>query len=647
MLQLGALRAPVLLALAWNLCSGLAFAPTRQGLGARPRVSSRRALTPRMGRAPSGDYDFIIVGGGTAGCVLANRLSADPSTRVLVLEAGTASYTHPLIQIPAGVLRTFKNPKFDWDYNSRQEQHIGGRSVYLCRGKLLGGSSCTNVLLYNRGDQEDYDNWVKDYAAEGWGAAQVLPYFKRAESDDRGMSPQFHGQTGPIAVSDVRYQNPLSKTFLEACAETQVGRHNADFNDWSVPQAGYGRFSVNERNGRRSSSSKEYLEPVLARGNLDVVKGALVKKVVFDDQKRAQGVELELEQRGLFGSSTKQISVSLNSGGEVVLSGGAINSPQLLMLSGLGPQAHLQEHGIDVVKDLAGVGKNLQDHPAAVVSYEVKDEHAGISPTSQLRVGNTKLSNPLPVLRWLLRKSGLLTSTGCDHGGFFKTSASRGQTDLQIRFLAARALSPDGMGSFTDFRDASSHKDGFSFQAIAARARSRGEVKLASADPREKAQITTNYLADKLDLETLREGLKLGRKIGSSAAFENYRQQEVYPGPEVQTDEQLDEYIRKTVHTSNALVGTCRIGAASDVEAVVDSNLKVHGVTGLRVCDASVIPRIPGGQTGAAAFMVAERAADLILERTPLEDPASALPKQSPHSAKADAVPQVGTLSPA
>jgi len=590
------------LVLALSGASGFSAPKTATVTASRTGRAAAKTV-PRMG-GPSGEYDYIIVGGGTAGCVLANRLTEDGTKRVLVLEAGSASYMNKLIRIPAGVLRTFKNPKFDWIYDSEKSAECHDRSIYLCRGKLLGGSSCTNVLLYNRGDKSDYDGWAADYNLKSWSGDQCLPYFKKAEDDYRGNSPEFHGQGGPIAVSDVRYQNPLSKTFLSACAEAGASRFNSDFNDWSIGQEGYGRFSVMERKGERSSSAKEYLEPAMGRKNLQIIQNAQVGKITFDG-KTASGVDIQW--------GNKAVSASLAAGGEVLLSGGAINSPQTLMLSGVGPAEHLQQHGIEVVKDLKGVGENLQDHPAAVVSFECTPEHKGISPTSIIRIGGTGLTNPLPIAKWLTQKSGVLTSTGCDHGGFFKTSAAGDSPDLQMRFLAAKAVSPDGMGSFTNFRKTAGHADGFSFQSIAARAHSRGSVKLASTNPADKAKVETGYLRDERDLETIREGLKLGRKIAASPAFDQYRGQEVYPGAHVQSDADLDAYIRGSIHTSNALVGTCRMGVSSDSDAVVDEELKVHGVSGLRVVDASVMPRIPGGQTGSSTFMVAEKAADMIL----------------------------------
>ena len=497
------------------------------------------------------------------------------------------------------MLKIFKNPQFDWIYNSEKEESQGGRGIYLCRGKVLGGSSCTNVLLYHRGEASDYDTWAEMCQDDSWKADNVLPYFKKSQDDFRGES-KYHGIGGEYSTSEVAYQNPLSRSFLTACGETGLNS-NDDFNNWSRSQEGYGRFQVFEKNGARSSSASGFLEPVLNRNNLFVSSNTLVNKVTFED-KTATGVEVEI-------NGVKK-TILLAPGGEVLLSSGAIGSPQILMLSGIGPKEHLEEHQIPVVQDIPGVGQNLQDHPAAVLSYSCSPGNEGISVTSKIRVKGSKMTNPKVLMQWLLKRKGPLTSTGCDHGGFFKTKHDLKAPDLQIRFLAAQALSPDGMNTFTAFRDSKQLPDGFSFQAIASRPHSKGTVSLKSKNPKDYPIIKTSYFSDKRDLETIREGIKMSRKITKSPAFAQYLGEEVYPGPNVKTDEQIDDYIRNTVHTSNALVGTCKMG--NDRMSVVSSQLKVHGVNGLRVIDASVMPKIPGGQTGAPVFMIAEKAANLI-----------------------------------
>jgi choline dehydrogenase-like flavoprotein len=397
--------------------------------------------------------------------------------------------------------------------------------------------------------------------------------------------------------------------FLKACEQAGYPI-NDDFNDWSKKQNGAGRFPVSTHNGVRVHAASSLLEPALADSerSLQLLTGAYVRKVLFDDGV-AQGVQFAVDG---------MIHVArLAPGGEVLLTGGALHSPQLLMLSGIGPKAQLEEHGIDVLQDLPGVGENLQDHPAAVVSFECPPEQRGISVTSKIRIPNTTLPHPGPVLEWLFRKTGPLCSTGCDHGGFFRTSAAPQNDpscDLQMRFLAARAVTADGMGSFTKFKKIINHPDGFSFQSVAVRPKSRGCVRLASADPDAKPIVTTNYLTAEEDFATIREGIRLGRKLASQAAFKAHCGPEIFPGTHVQTDKELDAYISDSVHTANALVGTCRMGRTDDPLAVVDPEMNVIGVRNLRVCDSSIMPKLPGAQCGACTIMMAERAADNILK---------------------------------
>lgn len=303
---------------------------------------------------------------------------------------------------------------------------------------MLGGSSCLNVLLYHRGTAEDYNTWASMANSDEWNANNVLPYFKKSEDNFRGSS-EFHGVGGEYSVSQVRYENPLSKTYLEACKELNFMENN-DFNDWSRSQEGVGRYDVNEKNGARCSAASGFLKPVMKRKNLKVVSSALVKKVNIQN-KKTSGVDVEVNGRSF--------QVNLKNGGEVLLCGGAISSPHILMLSGVGPKNHLESHGIHCIENLPGVGQNLQDHPAAVVSFDVKPQHAGISSASKIRIPGTTLINPIVLMQWLLFRSGPLTSVGCDYGGFFKTDSSNKLPDLQMRFLAAKALSPDGMATYS------------------------------------------------------------------------------------------------------------------------------------------------------------------------------------------------------
>lgn len=547
-------------------------------------------------------FDYVICGGGLSGCCLANRLSADGTKRVLLLEAGGSDFKQTAMRIPAGILRLFQSES-DWTYFSEGEKQCKGRPVYLCRGKVLGGSSCTNVLLHMRGSSADYDSWN----IEGWRGEDVLPFFVAGQDDRTGRSesaPLYHGTGGEWTMDEVRYQNELSKTFLEAAEEAGIPL-NDDFNDWSRPMRGAGRFPVSEKNGERVSGATAFLEPAADRPNLVVCTGANVRRLLLGHrgaQVVCEGVEIKDSDSG------SVYKIKPKAGGEVLLCGGAISSPHWLLVSGVGDPRQLEEHGIECVVPLKEVGKNLQDHPACVLSYSVQQSKRGISPTSKLRLFGSKLPNPLPLLQWLLLKTGVLTSVGCDHGAFLSTDGAE-ECDLQVRFLAAKALSADGMSTFTKFRQSKGHGDGFSFQCVGVRAKSTGSVSLRSADPDNRPKIDVAYLSDERDLATLREGLKLCRKMGMSKALEPYRLEEVFPGEHVQSDKQIEDYIRSTLHTANALVGTCAMGT------VVDANLRVKGVDGLRVCDASVMPKITGGQTGTPVVMIASRAAHLILNK--------------------------------
>lgn len=558
-----------------------------------PNILKAHATEEKVTSEP---YDYIIAGGGLAGCVLAERLTADGSKKVLMLEAGRPDYKHIFIRIPAGILRLFRST-YDWQHETSGEKACNGRNIFLQRGKVLGGSSCTNVCLHHRGSAQDYNNWN----VPGWSSSDVLPYFKKSENDNTNRSPEYHGKGGEWSLDEVRYQNPLSKRFLAVGKSAGLGT-NDDFNNWSRPQDGVGRFQVSEKNGERCSGATAFLSKALKRKNLVVRSGAMVRKILFNGSKTASGVMYDL-----MGDDTcRDFCASLKSGGEVICASGAISSPQILMCSGIGPAGHLKEHGIPVVSDLP-VGENLQDHPAAVVSFKCPKK--GVSVTSKLRLfGKT---NPFPALKWMFFKKGILTSTGCDHGAFVKTSSADSQADLQMRFLPAKAVTPDGMTSFTQFRNAKKMDDGYSFQSVATRAKSRGRVRLASSNAHVKPVIDGGYLSNPDDLATLREGIKLGRRLGNRAEWGEFKGEEVFPGPNIKSDAEIDEYIRNSLHTANALTGTCKMGTGDD--AVVGPDLRVKGVNGVRVIDSSIIPTIPGGQTATPTVMIAERGAAFLM----------------------------------
>jgi choline dehydrogenase-like flavoprotein len=563
------------------------------------------------------EYDYIIVGAGAAGCVLANRLSADPHNRVLLLEAGPDNTTRNT-RIPAAFTRIFRSP-LDWNLFSGKEPALDDRQVYLARGKLLGGSSSTNATLYMRGSASDYDGWN----VAGWSGNDVYPWFLAAERNrDHRNNPSVHGQDGPVSVETPRYHNYLHDVFFKAASELGIPA-NPDFNDWRHDQSGHGDFQVMQDRGRRSDCYSSYLRPVMkVRDNLQVLTDVTVTKILFDSKtKRALGVEFAAE-----GPSTmrERHPAVLAPNGQVILSAGAIHTPHILQLSGVGETLHLQNHGIDVVSHLPGVGANLQDQPAVLTAVPVKPRYDGTTLSDHIYNEKGALRKRA-ILNYLLRGRGPLTSTGCDHGAFVLTDGGkrRGERmpNLQIRFVPGMALDPDGVSTYVRFakfqEQGMKWTSGVTFQLIACRPKGRGRVTLATEDPFCAPHVETGYLTDAqgADLETLSDGIALARRLASSETFAEYLDQELFPGADVSDSaSDIEGYIRRTVHSSNAIVGTCRMGengpGAGDV---VDSALRVYGTEGLRVVDASVMPIIPGGQTGAPTIMIAERAADMLL----------------------------------
>jgi choline dehydrogenase len=543
-----------------------------------------------------GVYDYVIVGGGSAGCVLAARLSEDPGTRVLLLEAGPPADAIE-ITIPAGTSRLFQT-KYDWNFHTVPQERAAERVIYWPRGRTLGGSSAINAMIYIRGSKVDYDSWRDDFGCRGWGYRDLLPYFRRAESNQRGAS-RWHGTDGPLSVRDLVYKSPHGKAFVEA-AKRRGAQACDDFN--GPTQEGVGHYQVTQRDGRRCSAFEAYLPPPVrkARGNLTIRTGALVTSVLIEGG-RAAGVTVRHQ-----GSDE-----TIRAEGEVILSAGAISSPHLLMLSGIGRADELRDHGIFVIADNPAVGANLADHPAVPVTWA----------TPKLR-GLWEDSGNSGVLRWQLTHKGPLTSNIAEAGGFARSDPRLAAPDLQWHVL------PVGFarqGLIDPARRA------MSVLVTLVDVASRGRITLASADPRHRPLIDPGYLTDTSDLSALTTGVRMVRDYASAAPMSGIVKGEIAPGEEVRTDQQVRDYIRTSVSTLYHPAGTCAMGGDSPLHAarqasVVDPQLRVRGVTGLRVVDASVMPSLPRGNTNAPTIAIAERAADLIIGRAPLApDPADAV----------------------
>lgn len=523
-------------------------------------------------------HDYVIVGAGSAGCVLAARLSEDPAVRVLLIEAG-GSDRHPDVKIPAGFQKQFKS-KRDWDLGTEPEPHCEDRSLYMPRGKGLGGSSSMNAMLYVRGHPLDYEKWASS-GATGWNWDGMRPYFLRAEDNARGES-EHHATGGPLRVEDERSPRRLTHQFLDACAEAGIPRI-ADYN--GLEQDGATIAQVTQRNGRRWSTADAYLRPARRRKNLTVVTGAHVLGVEVEGG-RATGVRYRRRGR-------EQVAAARR---DVILSAGALASPQLLMLSGIGPAEELRELGIPLAFDLPGVGTNLQDHPYLTLTWDVPGGGS-----------LAEAESPKALLEYLLRRSGPLTSTVAEALAFVRGKPGLAQPDLQYHFAP---------GYFADngFAEYDGHAVTFGPTLVAPR--SRGWVRLRSADPADKPRILTNSLAEPEDVAALVAGARLARQIAAAEPFRSELGRELIPGPGSDSDDDLAEDLRRRVELLFHPVGTCRMG--SDEAAVVDPELRVRGVSGLRVVDASVFPIIPSGNTNAPTIAVAERAADVIAGKPPL-----------------------------
>ncbi|HWG70062.1 MAG TPA: choline dehydrogenase [Steroidobacteraceae bacterium] len=522
------------------------------------------------------EADYVVVGAGSAGCVMAARLSEDADTQVVLLEAGGPD-RNPWIHIPLGYGKTITDPRVNWCYET--EPDLNGRRFFWPRGKVLGGSSSINGLVYIRGQAQDFDHW-RQLGNAGWSFDDVLPYFKRAEDKISG-GDDMHGSGGPLAVSDVDAYDPISKAFIKSALDLGFPR-NDDFNGRVQEGAGY--YHLTTRNGRRCSTAVGYLRPAMKRPNLRVITHAMSERVLLDGR-RAVGVTYR--QGG--------VSHTVRARREVVVCGGALNSPQLLLLSGIGPAAHLKEHGIEVRHDLPGVGQSMQDHYQARIvlkcRFPITVNDIMMSKTRMVKTG----------LDYLLRRKGPLTIAAAQAGLFARTRAELETPDVQYATVIFSADRPaEGLHKFS----------GFSLVAYQLRPESRGELKLKSADPSAAPAMHPNYLATETDRRTIIDGLKLARRLLATPDMQHFITGEYIPGEHVQTDDELLAYAMQYGGTVFHPTSTCKMG--SDPMAVVDAALHVHGLQGLRVVDASIMPAVVSGNTNAATIMIAEKAADMM-----------------------------------
>ncbi len=521
-------------------------------------------------------YTYVVVGAGAAGCVVANRLSADPDHRVLLLEAGPPDRS-PLIHMPVGFTK-LTSPKVNWRFETVPQRHLGNRPMYYPQGRTLGGSTSINAMIYIRGHRQDYDDWL-ELGNKGWGYDSVLPYFRKSERNER-LADRFHGTEGPMSVVEQLMHNPLTKAFVRAGQEIGLP-YNHDFN--GAEQDGVGYYDVTQRNARRESSATAFLRPARNRPNLTVVTGAMASRVLVENG-RAVGV------RYLSGRTEHTAYAD----GEVILSGGAVNSPKLLLLSGIGPGDELRRIGVDVVHDLPGVGKNLQDHmdvyitaETAPVSYNQEDR-----PDRALRHG----------LQYLLFRTGPVTACVAEAGAFLRSGDDVRSPDIQIHCLPAYVI---------DHGRQRVKGHGVTINTCNLRPRSVGEVTLRSADPLDAPAVDPNFLADPYDWKVSMAAFEKGRELLATSAFAPLIKREHLPGAQVRTDKEIRDYIRQWAKTDYHPVGTCKMG--HDDMAVVDTDLRVHGLSGLRVVDASIMPTLISGNTQAPSIMIGEKGAAHIL----------------------------------
>ncbi|MBV9289789.1 MAG: choline dehydrogenase, partial [Hyphomicrobiales bacterium] len=542
-------------------------------------------------------YDYVVVGAGSAGCVLADRLTEDGKNSVCVLEYG-GSDRALIIQMPAALSLPMNSKTYNWGYSSEPEPHLDGRRLNCPRGKVLGGSSSINGLVYARGHPLDFDRWAEE-GAKGWGYAHVLPYFRRAESF-RGGADAWRGADGPLAVGHGAKHNPLYEAFIEAGRQAGYPL-SADLN--GERQEGFGWFDMTVKNGVRWSTANAYLKPAMKRINLRVVAHALATRIAFEGR-RAVGVHHRRGGREGLARARR----------EVILSGGPINSPQLLQLSGVGPAAELMKLGIEVIADRPGVGENLQDHLEFYFQVASKKPITLFSHTGLFARG-------MVGLQWMLQGRGLGATNHFEAGGFIRSRAGVRYPDIQFHFLPM-AVAYDG--------SALAKEHGFQAHVGPMRSKSRGSVTLRSRHPAEPPKIRFNYMSHPDDWEEMRACVRLAREIFAQEAFDPYRGREISPGADCVSDEAIDAFVRAKVESAYHPCGTCKMGARSDPLAVVDPETRVIGLEALRVVDSSIMPSIPNGNLNAPTIMLAEKASDLICARDPLP------PSNAPYYVAAD-----------